>query len=81
MEFIDVLSACRDPQQVAETVREIAKAHPTHQQNFTRLCVAWLQHMAGSSIMAADGRTEDSVVVARKLLANVQPDDLYLRFI
>ena len=50
--------------------------HRTLQQSFTGLCLAWLQTVA-SPEYRTDGRNEYSQTVARKLLANVEPHELY----
>ncbi len=49
-----------------DLVKEIEMWHPTIQQNFTKLCVAWFLRMAEDSFRY-DKRNEASVKLARKL--------------
>ena len=46
----------------------MSRQHRTLQQNFTRLCLQWLEHVA-SDEYSTDGRNEQSKEVAQKLLA------------
>jgi len=46
----------------------MSRQHRTLQQNFTRLCLKWLEHVA-SDEYSTDGRNEQSKEVAQKLLA------------
>ena len=46
-------------------VKHMSREHRTLQQTFTRLCVAWLQHLA--TVNSCDGRNEASVEFARSI--------------
>jgi hypothetical protein len=46
----------------------MSREHRTLQQNFTRLCLKWLEHVA-SDEYSTDGRNEQSKEVAQTLLA------------
>ena len=45
----------------------MSREHRTLQQNFTRLCLKWLEHIA-SDEYHTDGRNEQSKDIAKKLL-------------
>jgi hypothetical protein len=45
----------------------MSREHRTLQQNFTRLCLKWLEHIA-SDEYSTDGRNEQSKDIAQKLL-------------
>ena len=64
-----------------EVIAEMAVMHRTHQQNFTRLCVAWLNHLASLKEGQFDMRNEDSVRLAKKFAAAVPEDERYLSYI
>ena len=46
----------------------MSREHRTLQQNFTRLCLKWLEHVASDDYLT-DGRNEQSKEVAQTLLA------------
>lgn len=46
----------------------MSREHRTLQQNFTRLCLKWLEHVA-SDEYSTDGRNEQSKEIAQTLLA------------
>lgn len=63
-------------------VMGMAQEHRTLQQNFTRLCVAWLEHLASLQDGQFDLRNQASVELARKLAqTDVWPDAKYLPYI
>lgn len=64
-----------------EVIAEMSRMHRTHQQNFTRLCVAWLNHLASLQEGQFDMRNEDSVRLAKKFAAAVPEDERYLSYI
>lgn len=43
------------------------RCHKTIQQNITRFCVAWLNHLATDWTISVDGRNEASVSIAKDL--------------
>lgn len=47
-------------------IKKMSTDHRTLQQNFTRLCLRWLEHMADPST-GVDPRNESSQKIARKL--------------
>lgn len=55
--------------------------HPTIQQNFTRLCVAWLTHLSTIEDGRYDMRTADSVALGREFVAKVDENKRYLSYI
>jgi hypothetical protein len=54
---------------------EMSKEHRTLQQNFTKLCIAWLKTLAKAEHF--DPRNEASVQLARKIVEQFE-DELYL---
>lgn len=50
-----------------EFCEEMSREHRTLQQNFTRLCLQWIEHCA-SVEYRTDGRNEGSQKIARELL-------------
>jgi len=60
-------------------VEELEKEHPTLQQSFTQLCISWLQNLAKREYF--DDRNKASVNLARKILQNLNKEDLYLPMI
>lgn len=58
-----------DPQKLCEA---LGRTHRTLQQNFTRVCIAWLKYCAAETY-AFDLRNEASHLVAKKLY-NASPD-------
>lgn len=61
---------------VEEMVNWINRQHRTLQQSFTRLCVAWLKHLASLNENQYDARNEASVKLAKKIMKNVEDDNL-----
>lgn len=61
-------------------VEHMAYEHRTLQQNFTRLCVAWLTHL-GRDIKLYDDRNEASVKLGKLFLENVPEDARWLPLI
>jgi hypothetical protein len=47
--------------------KAMSREHRTLQQNFTRLCLKWLEHVASDEYYT-DGRNEQSKDIAQKLL-------------
>ena len=60
-------------------VDELGRTHRTLQQNFTKLCVAWLQHLSELGENQYDGRNKASVDFAKRIKGEV--DDAYLPMI
>lgn len=58
---------------------EIAEEHPTLQQSFMRAVIGFLQAEAAKTYV--DARNERTHELAKKLLAGVAKDDLYLPLI
>jgi hypothetical protein len=42
--------------------------HRTLQQNFTRMCLGWIEHMAETDLRFTDHRNEASVKISKKLI-------------
>jgi len=59
------------PRSCAEFVGLFARLHRTEGQNFTRLCVAWLEELAKPETRF-DLRNEASVMLAREFVAKVK---------
>ena len=59
-------------------VREMAREHRTLQQGFTRLCRAWLLHLASLEEPHYDLRNEASVELARKIRTTLEDNPLPL---
>lgn len=47
-------------------VEEVGRDHRTLQQKFTRVCMLWMEHLAGQEHF--DLRNEASVMLARKIM-------------
>jgi len=62
-----------------ELVKELETMHPTLQQLFTRVCVGWLKSLAERKYY--DGRNVASVKLAKKILQNLNEEDLRLPMI
>ena len=63
-----VNNMCHDPK---EFVEQMARQHRTLQQSFTGVCLEWLKHLSTLNEGEFDPRNQDSVMVAKKLLKNV----------
>lgn len=50
---------------------QMKQEHRTLQQNFTRLCVAWLETLANMEEWEFDGRNEASVTMARHIMESL----------
>ena len=55
-----------------EFVEEMSYEHRTLQQSFTRLCVAWLEHLGSLDDVQYDLRNEDSVNLGREFVEKIQ---------
>lgn len=68
------------PERFAEAM---GRQHRTLQQNFTKICLAWIMHLASRRENQYDLRNEASVKVAKKILAGEIKDqyDLHLPLI
>lgn len=55
---------------------EMAREHRTLQQNFTRLCVAWLEHLASEDHY--DLRNEASVKLAQQFVSQIPAEVRHL---
>lgn len=60
-------------------VKQMHMEHRTLQQNFMRLIRRYIEETA--NLKYYDGRNEASVMFARKVMENVDPDDMRLPFI
>lgn len=49
---------------------ELSNHHRTMQQNFTRMCVSWLEHLASQD--SFDNRNEASVRIAKEFVDKVE---------
>ena len=65
-----------------EFAQEMGRQHRTLQQNFTRACVAWLEHLAEMEKAGRfDLRNEDSCKLARKIIDTTDERDRYLSYV
>ena len=56
---------------------EMSCQHKTLQQNFTRMCIAWLEYCATDEYGSrTDGRNEDSHIVAREIMKACRDNDI-----
>lgn len=55
-------------EEIALFVERMGSEHRTLQQGFTRLCVAWLEHLASLNENQYDARNESSVLYAKKVV-------------
>jgi hypothetical protein len=60
------LNSTLDNDEVLAFVERMGREHRTLQQSFTRLCAAWLEHLAFLPDNYYDARNEASVEYARK---------------
>lgn len=63
---------------VAPAVALCMSEHRTIQQNMMRFCVAFIEEMANQGF---DGRNQESVLLARKIVENTDAFDRYLPYI
>lgn len=49
------------------TIEELSGTHRTIQQNITRFCVDWLNHLATDWTISTDARNEASIAIAKDL--------------
>ena len=63
---------------VKEFVEAMGRDHPTLQQSFSRLCVAWFRRLAGTEHF--DMRNEASVKLARRIVGELE-ENLGLPFV
>ena len=61
--------------------KAMGRQHRTLQQNFTKVCFAWIQHLASLEENQYDLRNEASVKAAKKIVAGVDKYDLMLPLI
>lgn len=54
-----------------EFAEEMGRQHRTLQQNFTRLCVAWLQYLGTSVDYMYDNRNQASVMLGREFVEKI----------
>lgn len=54
-----------------QLVEEISFEHRTLQQNFTRLCIAWLEHCGSLDGMQYDLRNEASAMLGRSFIEKI----------
>ena len=59
----------------------MSRQHRTLQQSFTRICFAWINHLAGLKENEYDGRNEASVLACQKVKGRCLTDDFYLPLI
>lgn len=77
----DVLN-CFDDQPKEDFVLVMSGEHRTHQQDFTSLCVRWLEHLAKLPENQYDLRNKDSVDLAKALVkTEAWQEHKYLRTI
>lgn len=73
---------CHSTPDFAEVIKLMSWEHRTLQQQMTQVCVMWLKHLA--TLEENDGydlRNEASVKLAKRLLSEVEENDLYLPLI
>ena len=63
------LNTTLDDLEIDMFVKRMGCEHRTLQQGFTRLCQAWLEHLAALPETHYDARNESSVKYARKVVA------------
>lgn len=61
-----------------EFVDEMSREHRTLQQNFTRLCAAWLHHLGQDVHNLYDDRNEASVMLGRAFVENIPHETRHL---
>lgn len=62
-----------------EFIEEMGNDHRTLQQSFTRLCVAWIEHLAKQK--QSDLRNDASVKFAKKVVSLTTEEDRWMPFI
>tara|TARA_B110000908_G_C10185876_1_gene417954 strand:+ start:987 stop:1283 length:297 start_codon:yes stop_codon:yes gene_type:complete len=60
----------------------MSREHRTLQQNFTRMCLGWIEHLAETDLKRTDHRNEASVKVSKKLIERFleQEDEINRNF-
>ena len=83
-EFVEAFSKfvnSRGTPEYEQAVELMSRDHRTLQQQMTRVCVMWLEHLAALEEPGYDLRNEASVKLAKRLLSEVEEHDLYLPLI
>jgi len=63
-------------------VELMATQHRTLQQNFTRVCVAWMEHLARANEQGSfDLRNEASTKLGKIFVENIEEVDRYLPYV
>lgn len=65
----NTLNSTLDNEITTAFINRMYREHRTLQQNFTRLCAAWLEHLAALDEFQYDARNEASVRYAKKAVA------------
>lgn len=72
------LNTLGDAESIKHLVEELSYEHRTLQQGVTRLCVAWLEHLAQLPDNRYDDRNKASVMLAREFISKVDRHDRHL---
>ncbi len=72
------LNTSLDDAVIALFVDEMAYQHRTLQQNFTRMCVAWLEHLGTKAEGQYDLRNGASVMLGREFIEKIPPEKRHL---
>ena len=72
---------CHSTPDFAEVIKLMSREHRTLQQQMTQVCVLWLKHLATLDEPGYDLRNEASVRLAKRLLSEVEENNLYLPLI
>ena len=72
---------CHSHHDYEQVISLMSREHRTLQQQMTRICVMWLEHLSTLEEHGYDLRNEGSVKLAKQLLSGVESSDLYLPLI
>ncbi len=72
------LNTSLDEAVIAAFVDEMSCQHRTLQQNFTRMCVAWLEHLGTKPEGQYDLRNGASVTLGREFIEKIPSDKRHL---
>jgi len=72
------LNTSLDDAAITAFVDEMSCQHRTLQQNFTRMCAAWLEHLGTNVAEQYDLRNEASVMLGREFVEKIPPEKRHL---
>jgi pantoate kinase len=79
--FSDFVNSLGNDSNYQKVIELMSYQHPSLQQQMTRVCLMWLEHLSNLEEFQYDLRNEASVELAKKLLAGVDTYELQVPLI